>query len=181
MFLSNNPEIAEYAPDFVQRFNSGRPVESYRIFLKGYTKPARYLNGILPTTDEETGVKLPIIIPSITGVDDIELRDFFDGYEYRMDILQKIDDEVHHLAAMLRNAGSLTFPQRHLLSLSIWGNPACAFKYYEYNYQTDWLPHRHLPEHVILLEAPKQETVSPVPRVELGRYVTGFFGKDMLI
>lgn len=165
-FLYTHPQIADFAPDFVQQFNGARPLAAYRLFLKGFTKPARYIDGILPTTDDELRARIPPVLPSVVAYVDDELVDFFDGYDYRSDILRKIDDEVFRLVELLRSAQQLTPPQRRLLALGLFGNPSDAFKYYEYNYQNDWLPHRYLPEHVILLEVPDGHSTRPLPVVD---------------
>jgi hypothetical protein len=47
------------------------------------------------------------------------------------------------------------------------GYPADAYKFYEYNYQEEYMPHRYLPEHVVLNDIPKPPTYTePVPRSE---------------
>lgn len=42
MFLNNHIKIARLAPDFANNFNAFSPLQSYKFFIKGYTKPARY-------------------------------------------------------------------------------------------------------------------------------------------
>lgn len=164
VFLRGHPDLARYTPDFVHKFNNARPLAAYRFFLKGYTRPARYIPGILP--DRDNDITLPHAMPSVAATVDEELVDFFDGYEYRYDILHKIDIEVATLCNGLRSGVHLTWTQRLLVTLSLFGNPVDAYKHFEYNYQTEWLPHRYLPEHVVLSELPKQEDYSePTPRV----------------
>ncbi|KAF2092419.1 hypothetical protein NA57DRAFT_25189, partial [Rhizodiscina lignyota] len=164
LFLRGHPELAEYTPDFVRRFNNARPLAAYRFFLKGYTRPARYVPGILPERDDQ--ITLPHELPSVASTVDDELVDFFDGYEYRYDILRRIDDQVRALCNFLRSGGRLTWTQRLLVGLTLFGNPVDAYKHYEYNYQTEWLPHRYLPEHVVLSEVPKEPDYSvPTARV----------------
>lgn len=78
---------------------------------------------------------LPPTLTPIAGIYDTELVDFFGGYEYRVDILQKIDAEVARLEQALLYGDRVTFAQRKLLGYTLWGNVADAFKFYEYNYQ----------------------------------------------
>lgn len=44
---------------------------------------------------------------------------------------------------------------RRLICYAVWGNPVDAYKWYEYQLQEDYLPHRYLPEHVVLGHLPK--------------------------
>lgn len=46
MFLAAHPEIAHYKPRFTSNINHLPMVDAYRFFMKGYTKPARYANGV---------------------------------------------------------------------------------------------------------------------------------------
>jgi hypothetical protein len=44
---------------------------------------------------------------------------------------------------------------RRLVCYAVFGHPVDAYKFYEYNYQQEYMPHRYLPEHVVLGEIPK--------------------------
>lgn len=143
-------------------YNRKRPLAAYLFFVKGYTRPARYVNNYLP--DDDRGLLAAAGGSDFTTMKhDDELQDFFDGYEYRWDILAKIDEEAQKLCNILMQGGRLSHAQRTLVVLAMFGNVVDAYKYYEYNYQTDWLPHRYLPEHVMLLELPKSQLAGPVP------------------
>ena len=45
-FLDAHPEIARFQPDFAYHVNHPRPLHGYRFFVQGYTKPARYIDGV---------------------------------------------------------------------------------------------------------------------------------------
>lgn len=93
-------------------------------------------------------IPLPALIPQISRVvGDDELVDFFQGYEYRFDILEKIDLEVAGLVDSLYHGQRVTFAERKLVVFALYGNVVDTYKYYEYNYQSEWLAHRYLPEH----------------------------------
>ena len=50
MFLAAHPEVAEsdnvLCTEFTDRFNNSTPLEAYTFFVEGYTKPARYVDGV---------------------------------------------------------------------------------------------------------------------------------------
>ena len=154
-FLGAHPELLEYAPAFVEEFNSASPLRAYKHFLKGYTKPARYIRGVIP--DGEVTFTAGFRPPELTKAYDEELTEFFDGYAYRYDILERIDRDVYDACEELRAGMLIPHRRRRLVLYAVFGNPVDAFKYYEYNYQTEWLAHRYLPEHVVLSEIPKPE------------------------
>lgn len=83
-FLGAHLELLEYAPAFVEEFNSASPLRAYKHFLKGYTKHARYIHGVIP--DGEVTFTADFRLPELTKAYDEEITEFFDGYEYRYDI-----------------------------------------------------------------------------------------------
>lgn len=50
---------------------------------------------------------------------------------------------------------TLSSGHRRLICYAVWGNPSDAYKWYEYHLQEEYLPHRYLPEHVVLGHLPK--------------------------
>jgi hypothetical protein len=86
---------------------------------------------------------------------DPELVDFFEGFEYRWDILDRIDMEVRGLIQALQRGQPVNSAWRRLVCYAVWGNPSDAYKWYEYQLQEEYLPHRYLPEHVVLGHLPK--------------------------
>lgn len=152
----------KYAPNFVQLINSLPPLEAYLYFLKGYTRPARYIDGViissqftLPSGFQPTSLKY---------TPDKELDDFFDGFEYRYDILDRIDMEVSSVCNELRYGRFVNANLCRLVCYAVYGNPVDAYKFYEYNYQQEYMPHRYLPEHVVLGEISKPADYSePTP------------------
>jgi hypothetical protein len=49
---------------------------------------------------------------------------------------------------------------------AVFGNPVDAYKYFEYTHQPEFLPHRYLPDHIILCSVPKPEDYKePKPSV----------------
>ncbi|GME32767.1 hypothetical protein BKCO1_2200043 [Neofusicoccum parvum] len=163
--LRNNPELYYHSPEWSLHFNTARPLDAYKFFLKGYTKPARYLAGFFPDVQSFT---LPqYFIPGkLDGLFDEELHGFFAGQEYRHDILQEIDKLVDSLCYRIQCGQFVKNADRRLVVYALWANPVDAFKYYEYSYQTSWLQHRYLPEHVELCNIPKgRDYTLPTPSV----------------
>lgn len=86
---------------------------------------------------------------------DPELDDFFDGHEYRDDVIDAIDQEVYAALQAIAYGQYVPVALRKLVCYAVWGNPVDAYKYYEYTFQAEHMPHKYLPEHVILQFAPK--------------------------
>lgn len=86
---------------------------------------------------------------------DPELIDFFKGFEYRYDVIDRIDQVVHEGIRKLSVGQPLPSGYRRLICYALWGNPSDAYKWYEYSLQDEYLPHRYLPEHVVLGHVPK--------------------------
>lgn len=86
---------------------------------------------------------------------DPELVDFFEGFEYRWDIIDRIDSAVRAGIYELARSQPVTSGWRRLICYAVWGNPSDAYKWYEYQLQEEYLPHRYLPEHVVLGHLPK--------------------------
>jgi hypothetical protein len=92
-------------------------------------------------------IRLPPRLPRLAAQHDPELDAWFDGTPYRTDLLQVMDQEVDRIAGKFWRRDIVTYPERKLISYCVWGNLVNAFKFYEYNFQETWLPHRYLPEH----------------------------------
>jgi hypothetical protein len=88
---------------------------------------------------------------------DPELDDFFRGYDYRYDILAKIDEEVIMGTQKLEYGHDVSISLRKLICYAVFGHPVDAYKYYEYCYQREFAPHQYLPDHVILGHVPKAD------------------------
>lgn len=91
----------------------------------------------------------------LTTKRDPELAEFFDGFEYRHDIIERIDKEVYGGMQDLVNGRHISVGLRKLICYAVWGNPVDAYKWFEYSYQNEYMPHRYLPEHVVLGHVPK--------------------------
>lgn len=81
---------------------------------------------------------------------DGELVEFFAGFEYRHDIIDRIDQEVYQGVQDLSYGRPVPVSLRKLICYALWGNPVDAYKWFEYSYQQEYMPHHYLPEHVIL-------------------------------
>lgn len=154
-FLRGHPEIAESPEgrETILQLNTLSPLEAYKYFLRGYTRPARYLDGIVKSEYFTLPANYPYQ-PLRTKVDP-ELVDFFDGFEYRHDIIDRIDRVVRDGICELSLGRPLPSGHRRLICYALWGNPSDAYKWYEYSLQEEYLPHRYLPEHVVLGHIPK--------------------------
>ncbi|KAF2791251.1 hypothetical protein K505DRAFT_389450 [Melanomma pulvis-pyrius CBS 109.77] len=168
-FIRGHVELMDYpsGKDFLEMLTHLPPLEAYQYFLKGYTRPARYMDGIIVSGD----FSLPAgFRPTSLGmIKDKELEDFFDGFDYRYDILDRIDREVSAACVDLIYGRPVSSGLRRLVCYAVWGNPVDAYKWYEYNYQQEYMPHRYLPEHVILGDLPKsKDYTEPEPSVLSG-------------
>jgi hypothetical protein len=54
--------------------------------------------------------------------------DFFDGFDYRHDIIDRIDGEVRVAMRELAYGGSVPLALRKLVCYALWGNPVDAYK-----------------------------------------------------
>ncbi|KAF2133863.1 hypothetical protein P153DRAFT_100196 [Dothidotthia symphoricarpi CBS 119687] len=149
-FLYGHPEIASCTEgrSTLHQLNTLSPLDAYKYFLRGYTRPARYIDGVIKTEP----FQLPMSFPyqPLSTKHDPELVDFFDGFEYRHDIIQRIDQEVFYGIEELSFCRPVPLAMRKLVCYAIWGNPVDAYKWYEYSYQQDYMAHTYLPEHVVL-------------------------------
>lgn len=170
-FLRGHPEIATFPEgrDTIYQLNTLSPLEAYKYFLRGYTRPARsvgkfksimgvpadgdrYIDGIVKSKYFALPSNYPYR-PLRTKIDP-ELVEFFDGFEYRYDIIDRIDDIVRGGIRELSLGRPVSAGYRRLICYALWGNPSDAYKWYEYSLQDDYLPHRYLPEHVVLAHIP---------------------------
>jgi hypothetical protein len=168
-FIRGHPELAKHASGtrFLKELTTLPPLEAYQYFLRGYTRPARYIDGIILAG--EFRLQADFRPKSVSQVRDKELEDFFDGFEYRYDILDQIDRVVSVACMDLSHGRSVNSGLRRLVCYAAWGNPVDAYKWYEYSYQQDYMPHRYLPEHVVLGEIPKPNDYSePEPTIMKG-------------
>ncbi|KAF9697542.1 hypothetical protein EKO04_004109 [Ascochyta lentis] len=153
-FLRGHPEIADCPEgrDTIFQLNTLSPLEAYKYFLRGYTRPARYIDGIIKSAYFTLPANYPYL--PLRSKLDTELVDFFHGFEYRHDIIDRIDDVVRQGIHELSLGQPIPAGYRQLICYAIWGNPSDAYKWYEYSLQEEYLPHRYLPEHVVLGHVP---------------------------
>ena len=64
----------------------------------------------------------------MTSKYDEELVQFFTGFDYRYDILHKIDEEVKALQYRLYHGERVEYAQKKLVVLTLYGNLVDAFK-----------------------------------------------------
>ncbi|KAF1962422.1 hypothetical protein CC80DRAFT_531312 [Byssothecium circinans] len=163
-FLRGHPEIATFpnGQDMLATINHLPPLDAYLYFLKGYTRPARYIDGIVLT--DKFPLPLGFRPLPLRSKADQELDDFFEGFEFRWDILDRIDLEVAKACVQISNGYFVGSGLRRLVCYAVWGNAVDAYKWYEYNYQREYLAHTYLPEHVILCEVPRAlDYTKPTP------------------
>ena len=128
-FLHAHPEITSCSQGLamLQTMNASSPLEAYRHFIRGYTRPARYKNDIV-----STNFNLPVGFrpPSVSKRHDPEMDDFFNGFEYRWDILESIDRAVADACAALGAGQFVNASMRRLICYAVWGNPVDAYSTY---------------------------------------------------
>jgi hypothetical protein len=125
-FLRSHPEIASCSQGLVmlQTMNASCPLEAYRIFIKGYTRPARYRDGIVLTN---FNIPMGFRPPSVKARRDPELDEFFEGFDYRWDILDNIDRTVTSACAAMASGRFVNSSLRRLICYVVWGNPVDAY------------------------------------------------------
>jgi hypothetical protein len=99
-------------------------LQAYRLFMRGYTRPARYVDGIVSTTFTLPPDFQP---PSVYSRQDIELQDFFSGFDTRNDILDSIDRAVADACATMSAGLFVSANLKRLICYACWGNPIDAF------------------------------------------------------
>ncbi|KAF2832377.1 hypothetical protein CC86DRAFT_281524 [Ophiobolus disseminans] len=155
LLIEGHPELKTFPGGLhtLRQLYTLPPLDALKYFLKGYTRPARYPDGIIRTDN----FPLPPGYPyqPLSTKTDPELVEFFDGFEYRHDIIERIDQEVRGAMRELAHGGTIPVALRKLVCYAIWGNPVDAYKWFEYSYQREYMPHRYLPEHVVLGHIPK--------------------------
>jgi len=124
----------------------------------------RYLQGIIKTNYFKVPVSFPYC--PLSKKYDAELVEFFDGFEFRHDVIDRIDHEVQMGIQKLNRGVFVPLGLRKLISYAVWGNPVDAYKWFEYSYQQDYLPHHYLPEHVMLIQVPSPNTAQPSMTVD---------------
>jgi hypothetical protein len=126
-FLQGHPELASYSQgvEMLHLMNTMAPLEAYRNFLKGYTRPARYSAAMIVMGDS----RLPkgFEPPSISSRPDSELDEFFHGFKYRWDILDRIDCEVLIGCANISAGLFVKASMRRLIYYALFGNPIDAY------------------------------------------------------
>ncbi|KAF2186333.1 hypothetical protein K469DRAFT_749917 [Zopfia rhizophila CBS 207.26] len=128
MFLRQNPGILKHCPEFVQELNFLPPLKAYKTFLKGYTRPARYITGVPDVDFTLTQGFIPQ--PLATAYDE-EIVGLFQDCEYR-DALR---------AKFFRGPPSNVSRVDILRKINY--------------FQTERMPYRHLGGHVVLSDITK--------------------------
>jgi hypothetical protein len=108
----------------IKDMNDMPALQAYRLFLRGYTRPARYVDGIISTAFTLPPNFQP---PSVYDRQDIELQDFFSGFDTRNDILDGIDRAVADACAAMSAGLSVSSDLKRLVCYACWGNPIDAF------------------------------------------------------
>ncbi|KAF3042780.1 hypothetical protein E8E11_002963 [Didymella keratinophila] len=131
-FFRSHPEIASCLEghETIKVLNSSSPLEAYRYFLRGYTRPARYIDGVIRSGYFTIPASYSYR-PLRTKVDP-ELVDFFEGFEYRWDFIDRIDIAVQAAIQALGTGQPVNSGWHRLICYAVWGNPADAYKWYEY-------------------------------------------------
>lgn len=75
---------------------------------------------------------------ALSSKTDPELIDFFDGYEYRHDIIERIDGEVYMGIKDVAHGRHIPVGLRKLVCYAVWGNPVDAYKWVRSFYYEVW-------------------------------------------
>lgn len=119
LFLKGHPEIATIPQGrkLLHKLSTFSPLEAYKFFLRGFTRPARYIDGII--NKEYFRLDRAFHYCPQRKKYDPELDAFFAGYGYRNDILDAIDREVLQGIRDLEYGHDVSVSLRRLICVSL--------------------------------------------------------------
>ncbi|THZ16429.1 hypothetical protein D6C91_06360 [Aureobasidium pullulans] len=141
-FLTSYPELLKACPMWCYQLATLPPLDAYMFFIRGYLRPARYVDGALPSLDQLQIPDRPVYLEH--SVFDAELFEFFADIGICYEILGDMDKEVALLTQDYLSGRQLNRHQLIFLAMVTYANPVDALKYYEYCYKTDFRQNRYV-------------------------------------
>ncbi|KEQ61288.1 uncharacterized protein M437DRAFT_52022, partial [Aureobasidium melanogenum CBS 110374] len=131
-FLKRHPGLLKACPSWCYQLNALSPLQAYLFFVKGYLRPARYVEGALPAPEDEQIPARPISLEHHSH--DPELYDHITDIGQCLELLGQLDESVWILTKAYHSGRRLNELQFHLLTMATYAQPVDALKYYEYCY-----------------------------------------------
>ncbi|KAH0367818.1 hypothetical protein KCU65_g4386, partial [Aureobasidium melanogenum] len=146
-FLKRHPGLLKACPSWCYQLNALSPLQAYLFFVKGYLRPARYVDGALPGPEDEQIPARPISLEHHSH--DPELYDHVTDIGQCLELLGRLDEVVWLLTKAYHSGQRLNELQFNLLTMATYAQPVDALKYYEYCYWPS-LQNRIVQEHNVL-------------------------------
>ncbi|KAI4744328.1 hypothetical protein E4T50_05326 [Aureobasidium sp. EXF-12298] len=131
-FLKRYPGLLKACPSWCYQLNALSPLQAYLFFVKGYLRPARYVDGALPAPEDEQIPAHPISLEHHSH--DPELYDHITDIGQCLELLGQLDESVWVLTKAYHSGHRLNELEFHLLTMATYAQPVDALKYYEYCY-----------------------------------------------
>ncbi|KAH0339841.1 hypothetical protein KCU81_g7060, partial [Aureobasidium melanogenum] len=147
-FLKRHPGLLKACPSWCYQLNALSPLQAYLFFVKGYLRPARYVEGALPAPEDEQIPARPISLEHHSH--DPELYDHITDIGQCLELLGQLDESVWILTKAYHSGRRLNELQFHLLTMATYAQPVDALKYYEYCYLPSVYSNRIIQEHNVL-------------------------------
>ncbi|KAG9522247.1 hypothetical protein KCV07_g3138, partial [Aureobasidium melanogenum] len=147
-FLKRHPGLLKACPSWCYQLNALSPLQAYLFFVKGYLRPARYVDGALPAPEDEQIPAHPISLEHHSH--DPELYDHITDIGQCLELLGQLDESVWVLTKAYHSGHRLNELEFHLLTMATYAQPVDALKYYEYCYLPSVHSNRIIQEHTVL-------------------------------
>ncbi|KAI4848513.1 hypothetical protein E4T44_03887 [Aureobasidium sp. EXF-8845] len=131
-FLKRHPALLKACPSWCYQLSALSPLDAYLFFVKGYLRPARYVDGVLPAPEDEQIPVHPISLEHHSH--DPELYDHITDIGQCLELLGRLDELVWLLTQAYHSGHSLEEAQVLLLTMATYAQPVDVLKYYEYCY-----------------------------------------------
>ncbi|KEQ74192.1 hypothetical protein M436DRAFT_23129, partial [Aureobasidium namibiae CBS 147.97] len=131
-FLKRHPGLLKACPNWCYQLSTLPPLQAYLFFVKGYLRPARYIDGALPAPEDEQIPTRPISLEHHSH--DPELYDHITDIGQCLELLGRLDELVWLLTQAYHSGHPLNEAQILLLTMATYAQPVDVLKYYQYCY-----------------------------------------------
>ncbi|KAI4726271.1 hypothetical protein E4T49_05935 [Aureobasidium sp. EXF-10728] len=141
-FLKRHPGLLKACPSWCHQLNTLPPLEAYLFFVKGYLRPARYVDGALPAPEDEQIPVHPISLEHHSH--DPELYEHITDIGQCLELRGRLDEMVWKLTQAYHSGLRLDHSQVLLLTMATYAQPVDVLKYWEYCYLPSLQSNSHL-------------------------------------
>ncbi|KAI4784988.1 hypothetical protein E4T52_00007 [Aureobasidium sp. EXF-3400] len=142
-FLKRHPELLKACPSWCYQLSALSPLQAYLFFIKGYLRPARYVDGALPAPEDEQIPVRPISLEHHSH--DPELYEHITDIGQCLELLGRLDELVWLLTQAYHSGHRINDAQILLLTMATYAQPVDVLKYYEYCYLPSLQSGRYAP------------------------------------